>query len=67
MQTVVEIAKFPFSLETSGGLNSHLYSNVVHFLTLVLIRNLWQPKTVVFLHGCMGVYMLFYRTIEIEL
>ena len=37
-------------LETSGGKSSNLYLNVVHFLTPVLIRHLWQLKTVVFLH-----------------
>jgi hypothetical protein len=39
-------------LETSGGQSSNLYLNVVHFLTPVLIRHLWQLKTVVFLHWC---------------
>ncbi len=34
-------------LETSGGQSSNLYSNVAHFLTPVLIRHLWQLKTVV--------------------
>jgi len=37
-------------LETSGGQSFNLYINVVHFLTPVLIRHLWQLKTVVFLH-----------------
>jgi hypothetical protein len=37
-------------LETSGGQSSNLHLNVVHFLTPVLIRHLWQLKTVVFLH-----------------
>jgi hypothetical protein len=37
-------------LETSGGQSYNLYLNVVHFLTPVLIRHLWQLKTVVFLH-----------------
>ncbi len=40
-------------LETSGGQSSNLYLNVVHFLTTVLIRYLWQLRTVVFLHGCL--------------
>ncbi len=35
-------------LETSGGQSSNLYLNVVHFLMPVLIRHLWQLKTVVF-------------------
>jgi hypothetical protein len=37
-------------LETSGGQISILYLYVLHFLTSVLIRHLWQLKTVVFLH-----------------
>ncbi len=40
-------------LETSGGKSYYLYLNVVHFLTPVLIRHLWQLKTVVFLHWCL--------------
>ncbi len=40
-------------LDTSGGQSSNLYLNVVHFLTPVLIRHLWQHKTVVFLHCCL--------------
>jgi hypothetical protein len=40
-------------LEKSGGQSSNLYLNVVHFLTTVLIRHLWQLKTVVFLHWCL--------------
>jgi hypothetical protein len=39
-------------LETSGVQSSNLYLNVVHFLTQMLIRHLWQVKTVVFLHWC---------------
>ncbi len=39
-------------LETSGGPSYFLYLNVVHFLKPVLIRHLWQLKTVVFLHWC---------------
>ena len=39
-------------LETSGGQSYHPYLNVAHFLTPVLIRHLWQLKTVVFLHWC---------------
>ncbi len=41
-----------FCLETSGGQKSNLYLNIVLFSTLVLIRLLWQLKTVVFLHMC---------------
>jgi hypothetical protein len=37
-------------LETSGGKGSNLCLNVVHFSTAVLIRHLWQLKTVAFLH-----------------
>ncbi len=33
--------------------SSNLYLNVDHFLTQVLIRYLWQLKTVVFLHWCL--------------
>ena len=40
-------------LEPSGGQSSNLYLNVVHFSTPVLIRHLWQLKTVVFLHWCL--------------
>ncbi len=42
-----------FYLETSGGQNSNPYLNAVHFLTPVLIRHLWQLKTVIFLHRCL--------------
>ncbi len=31
----------------------NLYLNVIHFLTPVLIRHLWQLETVVFLHWCL--------------
>jgi hypothetical protein len=34
-----------------GGQSSNLYLNIVHFSTPVLIRHLWQLKTVVFLQG----------------
>ncbi len=43
---------YPF-LETSGDQSSSLYLNVVHFLTAVLIRDLWVLKTVVFLCWCL--------------
>jgi hypothetical protein len=45
-------------LETSGGQSSNLYLNVVHFSTPVLIRHLWQIKTVVFLHWCLRCVVL---------
>jgi hypothetical protein len=37
-------------METSGCQSFNLYLNVVHLFTPVLIRHLWQLKTVVFLH-----------------
>jgi hypothetical protein len=40
-------------LEISDGQSYNLYLNIVHFLTPVLIRHLWQLKTVVFLHWCL--------------
>ncbi len=40
-------------LKTSGGQSCNLYLNVVHFLTPVLIRHLWQLKTVAFFHWCL--------------
>jgi hypothetical protein len=42
-----------FFTQTSGGQSYILYLNVVHFLMPVLIRLLWQLKTVVFLHRCL--------------
>jgi hypothetical protein len=39
-------------LETSGGQSYNLHLNVVHFFIPVLIRHLWQLKTVV---SCIGV------------
>jgi hypothetical protein len=41
------------NLETSGGQSSNLYLNVVHFSTPVLIRHMWQLKTVAFLLWCL--------------
>ncbi len=41
-----------FYLETCGGQNSNLYLILFHFSTPVLIRHLWQLKTVVFLYRC---------------
>jgi len=40
-------------LETPGSKSYNLYLNNVNFLTPVLIRHLWQLKTVVFLHRCL--------------
>ncbi len=40
-------------LETFGGQSSNLYLNEVHFFNTVLIRHLWQLKTVVILHWCL--------------
>ena len=37
-------------LDTSGGQSSKLHLNVVIFSMPMLIRHLWQIKTVVFLH-----------------
>jgi hypothetical protein len=42
-----------FYLETPCGQSSNLHLNVVHFLTPVLIRHLWQLKTVVLLNWCL--------------
>jgi len=40
-------------LETSGGQSYNPNLNVVNFSALDLIRNMWQLKTVVFLHRCL--------------
>ncbi len=40
-------------LETSGGQSSNIYLNVVHFSTPVLLRQVGQLKTVVFLQWCL--------------
>jgi hypothetical protein len=39
--------------ETSDCQSLNLYLKVVPFLTPVLMRHLWQLKTVVFLHWCL--------------
>jgi hypothetical protein len=36
----------------SGGQSSNLNLSVLHFLTPLLIRHLWQLNTVVFMHWC---------------
>ncbi len=46
-------ANISLYLKISGGQNSNIYLNVVYFLTPVLIRHLWQLKTVIFLHKCL--------------
>ncbi len=48
------------SLKTFGGKSSNLYLNAVHFSTPVLIRHLWQFKTVVLMHWCLIHAVLFY-------
>ncbi len=53
-------------LDASDGQNSKLYLNVVHFLTSVLIRHLWQRKTVVFLHCCQICAVLLHDTVGIQ-
>ncbi len=45
-------------LDWSGGQSYNLYLNIVHFLTPVLIRHLWQLKTAVFLHWCLSLALL---------
>ncbi len=40
-------------LETSSGQSYNLYLNVIIFSRPVLIRHLWQLKTVVFRHCCL--------------
>jgi hypothetical protein len=60
--------KINFYLETSGGQNYNLYLNADHFLTSVLIRHLWQLKTVVFLHRClMRLFHWFYITSRLRI
>jgi hypothetical protein len=39
-------------LKTSDGQSTNLYLNAVHCFNPVLIRHLWQLKTVLFLHWC---------------
>jgi len=51
-------------LETSGGQSSTLYLNVLHFLTPMLIRHLWQLKTIVFLHWCLIWTVLLKRALK---
>jgi hypothetical protein len=47
-------------LEASGDHIYNLYLNIVHFFsTPVLIRHMWQLKTVVFLHRCLIHAVLF--------
>jgi hypothetical protein len=46
-------------LEAPGGQNSNLYLNVVSPSTPVLIRHLWQLRTVIFMHWCLIHTVLF--------
>jgi hypothetical protein len=48
-------------LETSGHQSSHLYLNVVHCSTPMLIRHLWQLKTALFLQRCLICAVLLAR------
>jgi hypothetical protein len=50
-------------LETYGGQGSNLYLKAVIFSTLVLIRHLWQLKTVLFWHWCLIHALLLCRII----
>ncbi len=52
-------------LETSGGQSYYQHLKVVHFLTPVFIRHLWQLKTVVFLHWFKIRAVLFTRPFTI--
>jgi hypothetical protein len=49
-------------LEISGGQSSNPHLNVVMFSTPVLIRHLWQFKTIVFLHWCLICAVLLHAT-----
>jgi hypothetical protein len=49
-----------FIVWATGGQRSNLYLNVDHFSTSVLIRHLWQLKTVVFLHLCLIFALLLF-------
>jgi hypothetical protein len=59
--------KITFYLETSGGRNYNTYLNIAHFSTPVLIRYLWQLKTVVFMHGCLLRAVLLKTVIDLIL
>ncbi len=50
-----------FYLEISDGQSSNLYLNVVHFFN-TSVSNLWQLKTVVFLHRCIFHAVLLAQT-----
>jgi hypothetical protein len=52
----IDIKNINSYLETSGGQSSNLYLNVVQFCSFsipLLIRHLWQIKTVISLHWCL--------------
>jgi len=53
-----------YYLETSGGQSSYLLLNVVHFLTPLLFRHLWQLKTVIFLHWCLIRALLLVSSVQ---
>jgi hypothetical protein len=59
--------KITFYFETSGIENSILYLNDVLFPTPVLIRHLWQLKTLVFLHRCLLCAVLLPNVLKIIL
>ncbi len=50
-----------FYFETSGGQNCNLFECYSFFSTPVLIRHLWQLKTVVFLHRFLILAVLLQR------
>jgi hypothetical protein len=51
-------------LEKSGGLSFSLSLNVVHCSTQMLIRHLWQLKTVVFPHWCLICVVLLIQLMQ---
>jgi len=51
-------------IHAPGGQSSNLYLNVVHFLTQVLIRHLWQLKTIFSLHWCLICVVVLIMAVE---
>jgi hypothetical protein len=49
-------------LERSGGHSSNIYLNVVHFLSPLLIRHVWQLKTVLVFSAFMSLNRKINRT-----